>query len=57
LASKPVATVSVDLASKSAAMVCEWFDLKSTQTIFASLTLKSVVTVSGGLAETQTRCN
>jgi hypothetical protein len=30
-------------------MVCEWFDLKTTQTVFAGLTSKSVVAVSSGL--------
>jgi hypothetical protein len=32
------------------AMVCGWFDLKTTQTVFASLASKPVVTVSSGLA-------
>jgi hypothetical protein len=48
-------------ASKSMTTVCEWFDLKTTQTVFAglvskpvatvfsSLTSKSVVTISPGL--------
>jgi hypothetical protein len=36
--------------SKPMAMVCEWFDLKTTRTVFTGLTSKSVVTVSGGLA-------
>jgi hypothetical protein len=31
-------------------MVCEWFGLKTTQMVFAGLTSKPVVTVSGGLA-------
>jgi hypothetical protein len=31
-------------------MVCEWFDLKTTQTVFAGLASKLVVTVSSGLA-------
>jgi hypothetical protein len=31
-------------------MVCEWFGLKTTQTVFAGLASKSVVTVSSGLA-------
>jgi hypothetical protein len=30
--------------------VCEWFDLKTTQTVFTSLASKPVTTVSGGLA-------
>jgi hypothetical protein len=30
--------------------VCEWFDLKTTQMVFASLTSKPRVTVSSGLA-------
>jgi hypothetical protein len=30
-------------------MVCEWFGLKTTQTVFAGLASKSVVTVSGDL--------
>jgi hypothetical protein len=32
------------------ATVCEWFDLKITQTVFAGLALKPVATVSSGLA-------
>jgi hypothetical protein len=32
------------------AMVCEWFDLKITQTVFAGLALKPVATVSSSLA-------
>jgi hypothetical protein len=31
-------------------MVCEWFGLKTTPTIFAGLTSKPVATVSSGLA-------
>jgi hypothetical protein len=31
-------------------MVCEWFGLKPTRTVFAGLTSKPVVTVSSGLA-------
>jgi hypothetical protein len=31
-------------------MVCEWFGLKTTQTVFAGLASKSVATVSGDLA-------
>jgi hypothetical protein len=31
------------------AMVCEWFDLKTTRTVFAGLASKLVVTVSSGL--------
>jgi hypothetical protein len=31
-------------------MVCEWFGLKTTQTIFTGLVTNLVVTVSGGLA-------
>jgi hypothetical protein len=30
--------------------VCEWFGLKTTQTVFAGLASKPVATVSGGLA-------
>jgi hypothetical protein len=30
--------------------VCEWFDLKTTQTVFASLASKPVATVFSGLA-------
>jgi hypothetical protein len=30
--------------------VCEWFDLKTTWTVFAGLTSKSVATISDGLA-------
>jgi hypothetical protein len=32
------------------ATVCEWFDLRTTQTVFVSLASKPVVTVSSGLA-------
>jgi hypothetical protein len=32
------------------AMVCEWFGLKTTQTVFANLASKPMVTVSSGLA-------
>jgi hypothetical protein len=31
-------------------MICEWFDLKTTRTVFAGLTSKPVVTISSGLA-------
>jgi hypothetical protein len=31
-------------------MVCEWFGLKTTRTVFAGLTSKPVATVSSGLA-------
>jgi hypothetical protein len=31
-------------------MVCEWFGLKTTRTVFTGLTSKLVVTVSSGLA-------
>jgi hypothetical protein len=31
-------------------MVCEWFGLKTTRTVFTGLASKPVVTVSGGLA-------
>jgi hypothetical protein len=31
-------------------MVCEWFGLKTTQTVFTSLASKPVATVSSGLA-------
>jgi hypothetical protein len=37
-------------ASKPMAMVCEWFSLKTTGTIFFSLTSKVVATASFGLA-------
>jgi hypothetical protein len=33
-------------ASKSMVTVCEWFDLKTTRTLFAGLASKPVVTVS-----------
>jgi hypothetical protein len=36
------------------AMVCEWFSLKTTRTVFTSLTSKPVVTVSTGLASKPT---
>jgi hypothetical protein len=32
------------------ATVCEWFGLKTTQTVFVGLASKPVATVSGGLA-------
>jgi hypothetical protein len=38
------------LASKSRSMVCEWFGLKTTQTIFAGLASKPVATVFSSLA-------
>jgi hypothetical protein len=41
-------------ASKLIATVCEWFGLKTTRTVFASLTSKPVVTVSSGLASKPT---
>jgi hypothetical protein len=31
-------------------MICEWFDLKTTWTVFAGLTSKPVATISSGLA-------
>jgi hypothetical protein len=31
-------------------MICDWFDLKTTRTVFAGLASKSVATVSSGLA-------
>jgi hypothetical protein len=36
--------------SKPMATVCEWFGLKTTQTVFTGLALKSVTMVSGSLA-------
>jgi hypothetical protein len=41
---------SLICASKLMAMVCEWFGLKTTRTVFAGLASKPVVTVSAGLA-------
>jgi hypothetical protein len=35
-------------------MLCEWFGLNTTQTVFAGLASKPVVTVSGGLASKPT---
>jgi hypothetical protein len=35
---------------KTTQTVCEWFDLKTTRTVFSSLTSKLVTTVSSGLA-------
>jgi hypothetical protein len=32
------------------AMICEWFDLKTTRTVFVGLTLKPTTTVFTGLA-------
>jgi hypothetical protein len=37
-------------ASKPMMTVCEWFDLKTTRTVFTGLAIKLVVMVSGGLA-------
>jgi hypothetical protein len=37
-------------ASKPMVMVCEWFGLKTTGTVFVGLTSKPVATVSSGLA-------
>jgi hypothetical protein len=37
-------------ASKPMAMVCEWFGLKTTRTVFIGLASKPVAVVSGGLA-------
>jgi hypothetical protein len=37
-------------ASKPMTIVCEWFGLKITQTVFAGLATKPVVMVSDGLA-------
>jgi hypothetical protein len=36
-------------ALKPMATVCEWFDLKTTRTVFAGLALKPMATVSSGL--------
>jgi hypothetical protein len=36
------------------ATVCEWFDIKTTRTVFFGLALKLVATVSGGLASKPT---
>jgi hypothetical protein len=36
------------------ATICEWFDIKTTRTVFFGLALKLVVTVSGGLASKPT---
>jgi hypothetical protein len=37
------------LASKPRSTVCEWFDLKTTRTVFSGLVSKPVVTVFSGL--------
>jgi hypothetical protein len=37
-------------ASKPMALVCEWFDVKTTRTVFVGLASKPVVTVYVGLA-------
>jgi hypothetical protein len=37
------------LASKPRSTVCEWFDLKTTQTVFSGLASKPVVTVFSSL--------
>jgi hypothetical protein len=49
LASKPVATVSSDLASKHVVMVFTGLASKQVATVFASLASKSVAKVSSGL--------
>jgi hypothetical protein len=49
LTSKPRDGFSSVWASKPMAMVCEWFDLKTTWTVFVGLASKPVATVSGGL--------
>jgi hypothetical protein len=36
------------------AMICEWFGLKTTRTVFTGLASKLVATVSGGLASKPT---
>jgi hypothetical protein len=36
------------------ATICEWFDIKTTRTVFFDLALKLVATVSGGLASKPT---
>jgi hypothetical protein len=41
---------SLVCASKPMATVCEWFGLKTTQTVFIGLVSKPVVTISDGLA-------
>jgi hypothetical protein len=38
------------LASKPVATVCEWFGLKTTQTVFIGLASKPVAVISSGLA-------
>jgi hypothetical protein len=40
---------SLVCASKPMTMVCKWFDLKTTWTVFTGLTSKPVATVSIGL--------
>jgi hypothetical protein len=51
---KPLGWFLIGLASKLMAMVCEWFGLKTTRTVFTGLASKPVVTVSGGLASKPT---
>jgi hypothetical protein len=43
-------------SSKPMAMVCQWFDLKTPETVFSVLTSKSVATVSSGLASKSVLC-
>jgi hypothetical protein len=45
-----VSMVSSGLASKPTVTFCEWFGLKTTQTVFTGLASKLVATVSDGLA-------
>jgi hypothetical protein len=50
LASKPLGWFLIDLTSKPMTMVCEWFGLKTTHTIFTDLASKPVLMVHSGLA-------
>jgi hypothetical protein len=45
-----VCTSENESTQKRVGLVCEWFDLKTTRTVFVGLTLKPVATVSSGLA-------
>jgi hypothetical protein len=50
LASKPLRWFLIDLVLKTDAMVCEWFGLKTTRTVFTGLASKPVATVFSNFA-------
>jgi hypothetical protein len=42
-------------ASKPMTMICQWFDIKTTVTVFSGLTSKPVATIFSGLTQNQWR--